>query len=86
MTKFEDELKKIPPTRKGSRCSVAALYAEVPDAEVAALKKAIEVVGPNRTPAIALSLAISSAYGIDIHRASLDRHRRRECLCGRVGG
>ena len=86
MTKFEDEFKKIPPTRKGSRCSVAALYAEVPDAEVAALKKAIEVVGPNRTPAIALSLAISSAYGIDIHRASLDRHRRRECLCGRVGG
>jgi len=86
MTKFEEELKKIPPTRKGSRCSVAALYAEVPDEEVSALKKAIEVVGPNRTPAIALSLAISSAYGIDIHRASLDRHRRRECLCGRVGG
>ena len=85
MTKFEEELKKIPPTRKGSRCSVAALYAEVPDEEVSALKKAIEVVGPNRTPAIALSLAISSAYGIDIHRASLDRHRRRECLCGRIG-
>ena len=86
MTKFEEELKKIPPTRKGSRCSVAALYADVPDDELVALKKAIEEVGANRTPAIALSLAISSAYGVDIHRASLDRHRRRECLCGRVGG
>jgi hypothetical protein len=38
----------------------------------------------NRTPALGLSLAISSAYGIDVHRASLDRHRRKDCLCGRI--
>jgi hypothetical protein len=84
MTKIEDALKKIPPTRKGSRCSVAALYAAVPEAERAALKKAVEDIGVNRTPALGLSLAISSAYGIDVHRASLDRHRRKDCLCGRI--
>jgi len=84
MTKIEDALKKIPPTRKGSRCSVAALYAAVPEAERSALKKAVEDIGVNRTPALGLSLAISSAYGIDVHRASLDRHRRKDCLCGRI--
>ena len=85
MTKLEEALKKIPPTRKGSKCSVSALYDAVPEGERAALKKAVEDVGVNRTPGVALSLAISSAYGIDVHRASIDRHRRRECLCGRIG-
>lgn len=85
MTKLEEALKKIPPTRKGSKCSVAALYAAVPDGERAALKKAIENLGMNRVPSLALSQAISSAYGIDVHRASLDRHRRSDCLCGRIG-
>ena len=84
MTKLEEALKKIPRTRKGSRCSVAALYEAVPDGERAALKKAVEDVGVNRTPGLALSLAISSAYGIDVHRASIDRHRRKDCLCARI--
>lgn len=84
MTKLEEALKKIPPTRKGSRCSVAALFAAVPDGERAALKKAVEDIGVNRVPSLALSQAISSAYGIDVHRASLDRHRRNDCLCGRA--
>lgn len=85
MTKLEEALKKIPRTRKGSRCSVAALYDAVPASERAALKKAVEDVGVNRTPGLALSLAISSAYGIDVHRASIDRHRRKDCLCARIG-
>lgn len=84
MTKLEEALKKIPPTRKGSKCSIAALYAAVPEAERAALKKAVEDVGVNRTPALGLSQAISSAYGIDVHRASIDRHRRKDCLCARI--
>jgi hypothetical protein len=84
MTKLEEALKKIPPTRKGSKCSIAALYAAVPETERAALKKAVEDVGVKRTPALGLSQAISSAYGIDVHRASIDRHRRKDCLCARI--
>jgi hypothetical protein len=84
MTKLEEALKKIPPTRKGSRCSVFSLYEEVPNGELAALKNAIEDIGVKRIPALALSQAISSAYGVDVHRAAIDRHRRKDCLCGRA--
>jgi hypothetical protein len=84
MTKLEEALKKIPPTRKGSKCSVAALYEAIPESERAALKKAIEEIGIKRTPSLALSRAIASAYGTDVHRASIDRHRRKDCLCGRI--
>jgi hypothetical protein len=84
MSKLEDALAKIPSTRKGSRCSIAALYESLPDGELAALKKVIDDLGVNRTPSLAISQAIASAYAIDIHRASVDRHRRKDCLCGRV--
>ena len=84
MSKLEEALAKIPSTRKGARCSIFALYATLPDNELAALKKVIEDDGANRTPSLAISHAVSSAYGVDIHRASIDRHRRKDCLCGRV--
>lgn len=83
MTKLGDELARIPKTVKGSRCSVAALYDSVDKGEREALVKAVEDLGVNRTPALGLSQAIAAAYGIDVHRASIDRHRRKDCLCGR---
>jgi hypothetical protein len=83
MSKLEEALAKIPATRKGARCSIYTLYETLPDNERAALEKVIEDVEANRVAAAAISQAMSSAYGIDIHRASIDRHRRRECLCGR---
>lgn len=85
MTKLEEALAKIPSTRKGARCSIFGLYETLPDTELAALKKVIEDDSANRTPSLAISQAVSSAYGVDIHRASIDRHRRKDCLCGRSG-
>jgi hypothetical protein len=84
MTKLEEALAKIPATRKGSRCSVFALYGSIPEKEREALRQVIETEKVDRVPSLALSLAISSAYGIDVHRASLDRHRRKDCLCARI--
>ena len=84
MTKLEEALAKIPATRKGSRCSVFALYGSIPEAEREALRKAIETDHVERISSLALSQAISAAYGIDVHRASIDRHRRKDCLCGRT--
>ena len=84
MSKLEEALAKIPSTRKGSRCSIAALYESLPDGELAALKKVIDDLGVNRTSSLAISQAIAAAYATDIHRASVDRHRRKDCLCGRV--
>ena len=83
MTKLEQALARIPKTMKGSRCSVSALYESVDKGEREALVKAVEDLGVNRTPSLGLSQAISAAYGIDVHRASIDRHRRKDCLCGR---
>lgn len=85
MSKLEEALAKIPSTRKGSRCSIAALYESLPDGELEALKKVIDDHGVNRTPGLAISQAVAAAYGVDIHRASIDRHRRKDCLCGRSG-
>jgi hypothetical protein len=85
MTKLEEALAKIPSTRKGSRCSVFTLYGSIPEQERDALKKVIETTDVNRVPALALSQAIAAAYGLDVHRASIDRHRRKDCLCGRTG-
>lgn len=85
MSKLEEALSKIPSTRKGSRCSIFALYETLPENERAALKKVIEDEGANRTPGLAISHAVAAAYGVDIHRASIDRHRRKDCLCGRTG-
>ncbi len=85
MTKLEEALAKIPSTRKGSQCSVFTLYGSIPEQERDALKKVIETVAVNRVPSLALSQAIAAAYGLDVHRASIDRHRRKDCLCGRTG-
>jgi hypothetical protein len=85
MTKLDDALARIPKTIKGSRCAVSALYESVDKGEREALAKAVEDLGVNRTPSLALSQAISAAYGIDVHRATIDRHRRKDCLCGRRG-
>jgi hypothetical protein len=85
MTKLEKALASIPKRVKGARCSVASLYEAVDKGEREALVKAVEDLGVNRTPAIGLSQAIAAAYGIDVHRASIDRHRRKDCLCGRSG-
>jgi hypothetical protein len=85
MTKLEEALAKIPSTRKGSRCSIFALYGSIPEKERDALKKVIETDAVDRIPSLAISQAISSAYGLDVHRASIDRHRRKDCLCGRTG-
>ena len=84
MTKLEDALARIPATQKGSRCSIATLYEAIPDAEREALRAVIETDGVSRVASLALSQAISAAYGIDVHRASIDRHRRKDCLCGRA--
>ena len=85
MSKLEEALAKIPSSRKGARCSIDALYESLPDNELAALKKVIDDNGANRTPGLAISQAVAAAYGVDIHRASIDRHRRKDCLCGRSG-
>lgn len=85
MTKLEEALAKIPATRKGSRCSVFALYGSIPEKEREALRQVIETEKVDRVPSLALSQAISAAYGFDVHRASIDRHRRKDCLCGRTG-
>jgi hypothetical protein len=84
VTKIERELAKVSPTIKGSRCSVATLYASIEDEERGALKKSIEDYSATRIPSLALSQAIAAAYGLDVHRASIDRHRRKDCLCWRT--
>lgn len=84
MTRIERELAKVPPTIKGSRCSVATLYSSIEESEREALQKAIDDLSATRIPSLALSQAIASAYGIDVHRAAIDRHRRKDCLCARL--
>lgn len=85
MTKLEDALGAVGRTVKGPPCSLGNLLAHLPVEE----RKALEVlVDPDhfpRTPGSALSRAISSAYGIDVHRSTIDRHRRGDCVCRRVG-
>jgi len=85
MTKLEEALAKIPSMRKGSRCSVFALYGSIPETERDALKKVIETDAPDRVASGSISQAVSAAYGLDVHRSSIDRHRRKDCLCGRTG-
>lgn len=84
MSKLEDELAKMPLSRKGSRCSISALYQTLPDGERLALERIIDDLGVNRISALSISQAIASAYATDIHRSSVDRHRRKDCLCWRV--
>jgi len=83
MSKLDDALRSAPRTHKGPRCSIAALLSDLAPEERKALTDAIDGDGMGRITATALSIAIGSAYGVDIHRASIDRHRRHECLCSR---
>lgn len=83
MSKLEQALRAAPRTHKGPRCSISALLSDLAPEERKALVEAIDGDGRSRITATALSIAIASAYGVDIHRASIDRHRRHECLCSR---
>lgn len=83
MTKLTEALKAAPRFSKGPKCSISALLLSLPADERKALSDAVNGDVTTRPTASALSIAISSAYGKEIHRASIDRHRRRECLCAR---
>lgn len=83
MTKIGEALAATPRNFKGPRCSVLQLLGSLPKDERAALEDAITGSQRSKVTSTALSIAISSAYGVDIHRASIDRHRREECLCSR---
>ncbi len=83
MSKLEAALAAIAPRRKGPACSVKQLVEQLEPSERTALESAINGTDENRPTGKALSIAIESAYGAQIHRASIERHRRGDCLCSR---
>jgi hypothetical protein len=84
MTKLEEALASIPARRRGPICTLGGLLRTLPAEEFAALTKLIEDDGATRTPSASLSIAIETAYGFNVHRQTIDRHRRGECACGRT--
>jgi hypothetical protein len=83
MSKLATALAAVAPRRKGPACSVKQLLAQLEPSERAALESAISDTSENRPTGKALSIAIESAYDAQIHRASIERHRRGDCLCSR---
>ena len=83
MSKLATALAAIAPRRKGPACAVKRLLELLEPSERAALESAISDTGDNRPTGKALAIAIESAYDAQIHRASIERHRRGDCLCSR---
>jgi hypothetical protein len=83
MSKLEEALGEVGRTIKGPPCSLGQLIAHLEEDERSSLLKLLDSDGYPRTPSSALSRAIASAYGVEIHRQTIDRHRRSDCSCGR---
>lgn len=83
MSKLAAALAAVAPRRKGPACSVKQLMEQLEPSERVALESAIADGNESRPTGKALSIAIESAYGLQIHRASIERHRRGDCLCSR---
>jgi hypothetical protein len=82
MSKIEEALALQPRNAIGVRCHVAKLRSELPEEERIALDRVLE---PNNAAShSAITRAIQAAYGSDIQRASIARHRVGECRCGRL--
>lgn len=84
MSKLDAALAAIPKRQKGPACSIAALLSQLESDERAALETALTSTSEARPTGKALAIAIASAYGVEVHRASVERHRRGDCLCSRV--
>jgi hypothetical protein len=83
MSKIEEAVAKIPRKTSGPGCSVGMLLERLPKEERDALARLVDPNANPRIPSTNLQAAISNAYGEDIHRSSVDRHRRNDCRCGR---
>lgn len=84
MSKIEEAVAKIPRKNSGPGCTVGMLLGRLPKDERDALARLVDENANPRIPSANLQAAISSAYGEDIGRSSIDRHRRRDCLCRRI--
>ena len=82
MSKIEEALALQPRNAIGVRCHVAKLRAELPEEERVALDRVLDPDNPATHSSI--TRAIQAAYGSDIARNSIARHRLGECRCGRV--
>jgi hypothetical protein len=83
MSKLEEALAEVRRAVSGPPCSVGQLLATLEEEERISLLKLLNAEDYPRTPSSVLVRAISAAYGIDIHRQTVDRHRRSDCVCGR---
>ena len=81
MSKIEDALALQPRNAIAVRCHVAKLRSELPEEERVALDRVLDPI--NSSSHSAITRAIQVAYGSDIGRASIARHRVGECRCGR---
>jgi hypothetical protein len=83
MSKIEEAIAKIPRKGSGPGCSVGMLLGRLPKEERDALARLVDVDANPRIPSANIQAAIAAAYGEDVHRSSIDRHRRNDCRCGR---
>jgi len=81
MSKIEEALALQPRNAIGVRCHVAKLRSDLPEEERIALDRVLDP--SNSASHSAITRAIQAAYGSDIGRNSVARHRVGECRCGR---
>lgn len=62
----------------GPKCGVKIALGKLGKADAEDL---VKVLGDEAVPASVISRAVTEAFGIKLAQATIQRHRRRHCLC-----
>ena len=78
MGQFPEILKKQPPVTRGTPCSIRLAFDAIGPEESGELLAALRDPHVN---SVAIATALGAAYGINVRKWVVQRHRRGECAC-----
>lgn len=83
--KITEAIEQARLSRRGPGCTFGQFLCKIPDDEREALITLINPETLPRTSSPSISRAIDSVFNVRIGRDAIDRHRKGDCTCKRLG-